>query len=152
MSQARKKKAIPDRVKLEAVLAQGGLCKHCGERLAALSVVRFDHRPPWELRPWCEETQDTIPPANSVEHLEAVHVDCHDVRTFGEQVGEKKKTAGDATLIAKARRIDKANEFHRRVMAEKAGSEMDTEEPRQRRKRGIPSRPFPKTKRRFGGG
>jgi hypothetical protein len=141
---SRKKKAIPDRVKLEVVLAQAGKCKECGERLGALPGIRFDHRPPWELRPWCEETQDTDPPANSVAHMEAVHANCHDVRTFGEVKGEKNKAPGDLSLIAKARRIDKVQEFHRRIMAEKAGVEVDEIAPKQRRKRPIPSRPFPK--------
>lgn len=117
MTNARRK-TIPAKVKLEVVLAQGGACTACRERLGRLDEIEFDHRPALWEREWDAAAGDTIPPANSVAHIEAVHVDCHSVRTSGTAATS---AGSDANRRAKVKRIGpEVEDFKRRLLA-KAG-------------------------------
>ncbi|WP_053220918.1 hypothetical protein [Methylobacterium indicum] len=161
MTDRPKRKSIPDRVKLEVVLAQGGTCTHCSKPLGKLSGVRFDHRPPIALRRVNEAGTDYDPPQLDPGHLEALHEACHDERTTGRR-GESKLSArdGDQTRIAKVkrlveryqpaapveeeRRLPPADEFERRR------SELLRPEsrPRAEKRSKWPSRPFSKKESR----
>ena len=78
-----KRPTMPPRVKLDVVIRQEGKCKQTGEKLGTLENTRFDHRPAiWE-RKFDTVTNDTIPPANDPEHIEACTVAGHDFRTNG---------------------------------------------------------------------
>lgn len=138
MTDARRK-AIPTRVKLEVVLAQSARCTGCGERLGPLSGLQFDHRPALWERAWDETAGDTIPPANSVEHIEATHIACHAVRTHGTAATS---AGSDANRRAKVKRIGpEVDEFTRRMLAKTGQAEAP---PPKRSK--WPSRPFRRRK------
>jgi hypothetical protein len=138
-SGSKRRKAIPDRVKLLATLREMGL---------KIDEVAFDHNPALELRGWDEERRDTDPPANDPEHIELMmireakrcsacgrEVKSHREKTFG-RGGEKTITTkgSDIYLIAKERRRKKAN-----------AETLDLVPPkREKPKAKIPSRPFPK--------
>lgn len=144
------RKAIPIRVRLQVILNQGGLCRSCGERLADVDNCRFDHRPPIQLRGWDAEAGDTIPGVNDPAAIEALHKDCHDVRTTGRRGESKLSTRdGDVAAIAKLRRVTKDQEvFQRRLLAK---SNPDEEPAPAKRKFKWPSRPFEtKSKKRKG--
>lgn len=133
------RKAIPDRVKVEVVLRQGGLCTTCGERLGKLQEVEFDHVPALQLRCWDPEAKNTIPPANDVDHIFAKHIDCHAIKTHGSKAS---KRGADVTEIARTRRISRDTEdFRKRILAK---SDPDIELPPDRKKKRWPKRPFPK--------
>ena len=95
--------AIPVKIKLEVVLRQGGVDPSTGDRLQPLGEgVQFDHNPALQLRAWDEEAGDTIPPANSVEHLVAMNKSSHERKTNG----TKATSAGsDKHAIAKINRL-----------------------------------------------
>lgn len=145
------RKAIPTSVKFEAVMRQDGKCAHCGVKLGAWSDTRFDHRPALQERAWNEEAQDFEPPQNDPNFLDAIHVNCHDVRTNG-RGGEKRIcTAGsDAGNAGKVRRLTRTEEEFRRKLLAKTDPDAIAPEPRRHkqkipnRKAAWPSRPFPK--------
>jgi hypothetical protein len=135
--------AIPWRVKLEVVLKQEGKCFRCGEKLAELANTQFDHVPALQSRIWCEELNDTVPPANSIENIEALHKDCHSAKTTGRKgTSRLSLIGGDAQEIAKTRRLERkrTEEFRQKLLAR------DTPEPEapSKPKSKWPSRPFPK--------
>lgn len=124
------RKAIPTKVKLESALRRFGL---------KVSDVQFDHNPALALRPINPVTGDTIPPANSAEHIDMLLIDEHKTKTFGKG-GEKRITTadGDVGKIAKMRRLTASQEeSRRRMLAKDAG-----EEPVKKGKGKWPSRPF----------
>lgn len=98
MSERPKRKAIPDRIKLEAVLAQDGLCAHCKQRLGRLADIEFDHRPALVNRDVNEAGTDYVPPQLDPEFIQAVHeVPCHRERTIG-RGGEKRTTVAGSDI------------------------------------------------------
>jgi 5-methylcytosine-specific restriction endonuclease McrA len=93
-----KRKAIPDRIKLEVVLRQDGRCPHCGERLGPLTGLNFDHRPAIINRDVNEDGTDYVPPQLDPEFIQAVHeVPCHRERTIG-RGGEKRTTVAGSDI------------------------------------------------------
>lgn len=96
---ATERRAMTDKRKLEIMVAHGR-CVLCGEKLAGLDDTEFDHVLPLELGG-----------ADTTDNLAPVHAACH-----------KAKTARDAKIIAKGKRI--------------------RGETKQGPKRKIPSRPF----------
>src|ERR1700681_3137202 len=90
------RKAIPDLVKLKAVLRQDSLCATCRERLGKLDNTQFDHVPAVQLRCWDPEAKDTTPRSNDPAFIFAKHTDCHAQKTFG---SKDELTRGDVTEI-----------------------------------------------------
>jgi hypothetical protein len=85
--------SIPLSVKLAAMVKRYG-------------AHEFDHRPPVSERPYDDEKNDTIPPANDADHIEALTRQEHDQRSHGLRPGTKRiTTAGsDANRRAKERK------------------------------------------------
>ena len=134
------RKAIPLTVKLKVVLRQNGKCTFCKEHLGDLEGLEFDHVPALQLRIWCEEAQDTIPAANSVDHIEAKHIDCHAIKTYGSKATGR---GSDISEIARTKRLTKKQEaFRQRLLAKQDG------QPQEERKK--PKHKWPK--RRFNSG
>lgn len=102
-----KRKAIPDKIKLEVVLRQDGRCTHCGERLGPLTGLNFDHRPAIINRDVNEAGTDYVPPQLDPEFIEAIHeVPCHDERTAGRGGERRITTAGsDIHIRDKTQRL-----------------------------------------------
>ena len=93
-----KRKAISDRIKLQAVLAQDGLCAHCKQRLGKLTEIQFDHRPAIINRDVNEAGTDYVPAQLDPEFIQAVHaVPCHRERTIG-RGGEKRTTVAGSDI------------------------------------------------------
>lgn len=143
------RKAIPTKVKLQVVLSQGGLCKSCGQRINDVENCRFDHRPPIQLRCWDPEAQDTVPGVNDPEAIEALHKDCHDIKTTGRR-GESRLSArdGDVAAIAKVRRITKDQEAYRKRMLAKGDPDAEEPEPKAKPKFRWPKRSFNSNRKR----
>lgn len=126
------RKAIPDRVKLIAALRRFGL---------TIDQVQFDHNPALGLRPVDPVTGDTIPPANSPDHIELLLVAEHHEKTFGPGGEKRITTAGsDVARIAKVKRLSKEQEEMRRRMLAKTTGEPPA------KKSKWPNRPFPNRK------
>ena len=129
----RRRKAIPDRVKLKAALKRFGL---------RVEEVQFDHFPALGLREWDPVAKDTIPPANDPEFIQMLFLDEHRTKTSGRR-GEKRSTSygSDAHAIAKVRRNEKANaEFMRTVSTKGEREKTATAKP----KRAWPKQTFRK--------
>lgn len=117
-----KRPAMPDRVKIQAVI---------NAFLTAFKVpfcdaldVHFDHRPGLWERKFDTETGDTIPPANDPDYIEAITKEDHDKRTNGPG-GEKRITSAgsDTHRRAKGVRADKDHkEFVERVLTKRCGA------------------------------
>jgi hypothetical protein len=137
------RKAISTITKLRVVLRQVGRCHACGEPLGDLENTEFDHNPALQRRLWDLTAEDTFPPANDPEHIEAKHKDCHKAKTTGRK-GESKLSIsnGDAQEIAKLRRLERrrAEDFSRALLAPSERPPENTK----KQKRPWPSRPFPK--------
>jgi hypothetical protein len=142
----KRRKAIPDRVKLLATLREMGL---------KIDEVHFDHNPALQLRGWDEERSDTIPPANDAEHIDLLMVrevkrckDCgRSIRSHHEKTfGTKATTAGsDIHRIAKMRRLTKSQEEFRTRVLSKSGDDVVKSEPiKPKRKAKIQNRGFEK--------
>lgn len=113
--------------------------------LGLLMDVQWDHRPPLERRKFDTEANDTIPPANDPEHIEAITPAEHDRRSNGPGGEQRITTAGsDSNDRAKTRSIRESLAlFNARIAAKEAG------EPRpERRGHRLRSRGFDKTKTR----
>ncbi len=144
--------AIPVQVKFTAVMRLDGRCALCGERLGEWKATEFDHVPALQARSWDPVAEDTIPAANDPEHITAAHKDCHETKTTGRQ-GESKlsRRGGDIAEINKTRRLEKARlereaeikAYRERLLA--TGDEpIELPDPKKKRKREWPKRPFPK--------
>jgi len=106
MTDRPKRKAIPDAVKLRAVLRVEGRCLQCGERLGDLSGLQFDHRPALVNRPVNEAGTDYVPAQLDPEHIDPLHMKCHDTRTNGPGGEKRITTAGsDKHIRDKTRRL-----------------------------------------------
>jgi hypothetical protein len=125
MSDRPKRKQPSDKLKLTVVLAQGGLCKHCGERLGKLEEIDFDHRPAIINREVNAEGTDYIPPQLDPEYLEAIHkVPCHKERTAGPGGEKRITTAGsDIHTRDKTRRLQDKR-LEREAAVKKAQDEL----------------------------
>lgn len=141
----RRRKAIPDRVKLIATLRAFGL---------EIDQVQYDHTPPLALREWDPEKGDTIPPANDPMHIQMLRLSDHREKTFG-RGGEKRiSTAGsDIHAIAKVRRLSRKEEAFRNRLLERdaptAYLPADHEDRGARRaKPAWPKRPFPSRRKK----
>jgi hypothetical protein len=145
----RRRKAIPDRIKLLATLREMGL---------KIDEVHYDHNPALELRGWDEERRDTIPPANDAEHIDLLMVrevkrckDCgRSIRSHHEKTfGTKATTAGsDIHRIAKMRRLTKNQEEFRTRVLSKSGDDVVKSEPvKPKHKAKIANRPWPSKKK-----
>lgn len=127
----KRRKSIPDRVKLIVALKRAGL---------TVDRVRFDHTPPLAMREWDEKAGDTIPAANDPVYIQMLTLDEDRVKTYG-RGGEKRATVADGDIhkIAKMRRLTKAQEeSRRRMLARDAGDQPDTPKSK------WPKRPFTK--------
>jgi len=135
--------AIPVRVKLDSVIRQEGRCKACGEKLGVLEDTQFDHVPALQLRSWDPEEKNTVPPANSADHIEAKHKNCHLKKTTGRKGESRKGDAanGDVPRISKIKRLSKDEAAFRQRLLEKADPLPETA-PTKKSKWG--KRPFPK--------
>lgn len=99
----RYRPAIPDRVKLQVVLRQDGLCGcGCGGRLGTLANTEFDHCPPLALREYDEATRKYTPDANDPEKIVARIKQHHRDKTSHPK-GPHTSHGGDQHLIAKTR-------------------------------------------------
>ncbi|WP_449411041.1 hypothetical protein [Methylobacterium komagatae] len=106
MTDRPKRKAIPDAVKLRAVLRVEGRCQQCGERLGDLSGLQFDHRPALVNRPVSDDGSDYVPAQLDPEYIEPLHLKCHDTRTNGPGGEKRITTAGsDKHVAAKTKRL-----------------------------------------------
>lgn len=136
------RKAIPASVKLEVVIRQQGRCSACGEPLQNVATTQFDHVPALQLRLWDAAEQDTFPPANSKDHIEAKHKDCHLAKTAGLPSKAASKRGTDITEIARLRRLTRKQEEFRQRLLSKADETIEA--PQQRQKYRWPKRPFSK--------
>ena len=126
--------------------------------------MRFDHRPPLEVRPYDTEVGDFIPPQNDPQHIEAITAEEHDFRTFGRKPGAERTVTtrgSDAGEAARVRNIKDSEQRHEAIMkAKTALAATDTTAviealapiaKKQWPKQKIASRPFnSKGKRKFG--
>lgn len=96
-------------------------------RKLGVAKVNIDHRPPLSERQFDDEAWDTIPPANSLEHLEAMSDEDHDKLSHGPGGEKRITTAGsDANRRAKTRHLTKDQEdFRRKVLARPCGQKRE---------------------------
>ena len=131
MSKPQRRKSIPLLAQLHAALYQLGF---------EPKEVQLDHDPALGLRPWDEQAQDQVPPANDPKFLVWRPKEEHKLKTTGRH-GESKLSIsgnGDQSRIAKTDRLEEEHEsFRRRLLSRECGQ-------RRERKGSIPSRPFPK--------
>lgn len=127
-----------------AFIRAGGGAIKCAETGKVITVddalkrrVHIDHNPPLALRAFDITTNDYIPHANDVEHLDVVSAEGHAIRT------NKKRGLyrGDQGEIAHGRRLRKGFELHQARMAAKAEGLTKPERKRQK----IKSRGFDRT-------
>lgn len=124
-----------------------GRCKCCGEKVLA-GMAEIDHRPPLALRQRVAGLADTdpaayVPHANDPRYLDLLHgarsgKDCHKRRTFGE--GTRR---GDASDIAKSKRIAPEHEAMQRRLLSKATGDDHDKAPAAQPKAKMTSRPMP---------
>ncbi|MGP9819244.1 hypothetical protein ACTZWW_04445 [Salinarimonas sp. NSM] len=118
-------------------------------------ALDLDHTPALGMRPVNADGTDYDPPQHDPGALvwrpqvAIKGMQGHREKTHGRRLGESRnarREPGDVTMIAKARRVEKANaEFRARLLAK---VDPDAEPPPARkRKHTIPSRPFPTGKR-----
>ena len=65
-------------------------------------LVEFDHCPAIQLRSWDPEKQDTVPPANALDHIIARNKTGHRTKTSG---GKATSLGSDIHAIAKIKRL-----------------------------------------------
>lgn len=92
-------KAMRDFVKTR----QKGLCA-CGCGAQLQDGFHLDHDPPLELRVWDDAIGDTVPPANSLQHLFGLTPDCHRRKT-NHPLGDHTVLNSDRHAIDKGKRI-----------------------------------------------
>lgn len=158
------RKAIPTKVqilcavrKFSEAFSIGSDGVKCQDKPLAewVDSLRFDHRPPLQDRPYDTEKGDFDPPQNDPDYIEAIVDKVHDQRTFGRKADAEHTvtTVGsDAHNRSHGKRLRDREALHKARMAMKAGDPKALAEtlgvpPREKRKRKIPSRPFPKKQR-----
>lgn len=112
-------RALTTKEKLEVVVAQHGK-EPGGARLNPLDGIQFDHNPALQRRRWDPVAGDTVPASCDLRYIVALNKPTHAEKTAKE----------DQPEIAKLKRLEG-----------RTGQK--------KRKRKIPARPFPGTKRRF---
>lgn len=124
-----KRKPIPARVKGLVLARQKMACAECGETLG--TDTEYDHRPALWMRSKTDDGKEYVPSQNDPDHIEALHKLCHLKRTVGRVPGASKtvSTKGSDANLRK-----KFNKLEGRTVRHKVK---------------IPSRPFPKQKRKF---
>jgi len=101
---SRRRKHIPMAVKRVVVARQDGLCScGCGEPLAG-ARGNFDHNPPLELREWDEGANDTIPPANDPNYIDAL-IEAHHHKKTDHPRGPHTVIGSDRHKITQSARI-----------------------------------------------
>lgn len=99
----KRRKSIPKKLRAEVALRQGGICScGCGEKLQ--HNFHLQHDPPLDLRLWDDVAHDTIPPANSKDHLFGMTVPCH-LRQTNHPLGPHTTLNSDRHAIDKNRRL-----------------------------------------------
>lgn len=128
-----KRPAIPKKILAELLIRQNGKDPTTGARLEPLTRgIEVDHCPPLQLRAFDPATNDTIPPANSIDHMVVRDKPGHRTKTSG-----RKHTShgSDIHAIAKLKRLD--------------GTTGQGKVKRKIPGRKLQSRPFPKLNRGF---
>lgn len=108
----KRRRYIPLTIRLRVALRQLAAVLECDAR-----DLQLDHDPALVLRPLNTRKTDTVPPANSAEHLIYRAKESHKVKTFGPG-GEKRITTrgGDIHESKRTARLsEKTAEFQRRV-------------------------------------
>lgn len=82
---------------------QKGFCS-CGCGTELHDGFHVDHDPPLELRVWDDIVKDTIPPANSLDHLFGMTPECHRRKT-NRPMGNHTVLNSDNHAIWKGKRI-----------------------------------------------
>ncbi|UFX42145.1 hypothetical protein HAP47_0023070 [Bradyrhizobium sp. 41S5] len=146
-----KRPTTPCRVKLQVLINQGGRSKINNERLGTVDNTHFDHRPALEARKFDTERWDTIPPANDPEHIDAITLKQHDVRTNGPGGTKRITTRGsDTGERARTRNIARSHADHQDVMTAKITGQPRPEPSKPKRKL-MGRSSFPKRQsRKFG--
>lgn len=128
-NQRPKRKSLPLKVRALVIERQNGICP-CGGELSA--DIEFDHRPPLIAREVDYDRKVYVPDQLDPEFIDAMHPSCHLHRTVGRKADAEKTVhgRGSDTWIRK-----KFNRLEGRT--------------KPRRKAKIPSRPFPKSKRKI---
>lgn len=137
-----KRKNIPAKVKAAVLARQNHHCAGCRVIFTTDDRIEYDHRPAIVLRQVNVNGDDYYPPQNDPAYIDALHKACHLRRTVGRIPGAEKTATtkgSDAWLAAKFRKLEGKNKPKRK---------RTTITPKGFGK--IPSRPFPKTSRRFG--
>lgn len=99
-----KRPAIPKKVLAELLIRQNGKDPETGARLEPLTRgIEIDHVPPLKLREFDPETGDTIPPANSIDHLVVRDKPEHRAKTAGRG---HTSYGSDIHAIAKLKRLE----------------------------------------------
>ncbi|RVC47624.1 hypothetical protein EN781_00370 [Mesorhizobium sp. M4A.F.Ca.ET.090.04.2.1] len=99
-----KRPEIPKKILAELLIRQNGKDPRTGMRLEPLTRgIEIDHDPPLKLRAWDPVKRDTIPPANSIEHLVVRDKPAHREKTVG---GPVTSYGSDIHAIAKTKRLE----------------------------------------------
>lgn len=115
-----KKKAIPNKLKLQIYIAHGGRCARTGEKLGHyLRDVEYNHTPPVAVRPVNAAGTDYIPPQLDPNYIEPLKPSVHKVETNGESV-EKKHLLAKNHDKAKISRTRNLRESHQEFLEAQA--------------------------------
>ena len=133
-----KRRAPPERLKLEIYLRQNGRCYRTGERLPSVYHCQFDHEPPLDLRPVNDDGTDYVPAQHDPAYLFAVLPGGHKAKTNGKAVEKKHllRADHDQGRIAKTRSLRTSHQEHLDRQAKKQCGQKRTPSGR------WPRRPF----------
>lgn len=132
-----KRRPIPLSVKLAVALRQLADLMGCEH-----GTLQLDHDPALDWRPWNDKHTDTIPPANSIEHLFWRPAAVHKVKTFGPGGDKRVHTRGSD--VSEPGRLDKIAVKH----AEFRKSVLAVKKQRKPKSKGWPKRKFDSNRRR----
>jgi len=102
----KKRKSVPLSVQLETAKRQLAQFMGCDAR-----ALRLDHDPALNFRPMNEAGKDTVPAANSVDHLKWMIEPDHKAKTFGP--GNEKRIHTRGSDVSEPRRLDKISDKHK---------------------------------------
>lgn len=157
----QRRPAIPQYIKDLVWDREDGICQACKDPIADRSHAEYDHRPALWVRDRRNEFPPTsprhyVPNANDPAYIDLLHgkasgLKCHDLRTFGNGIsrGDVKEAARSKRIIKK-RQARTSKEGYALIARGEASPHTDEVSPR-RRKRKLPSRPFPKGHRKLQG-
>ena len=141
MSDRPKRKAIPEKLKLQIYLEHNGRCARTGEKLGHyLREVEYNHTPPIAVRPVNAYGTDYIPPQLDPRYIEPLKPAVHKAETNGEALEKKHLLAKnyDKARISKTKRL---RESHQEFTAGQAQKQCGQ---KRQRSGNWPSRPFRK--------